>query len=168
MRNIFRTKLRTVTSFYTEAGRPVPQSFNRELTVVKKVLKGEIKQIQTDHAADVLQGREVQNWELELAACILCLAVINPHMISVLFFLLCCLFDSIEGSTGWDVKFWNERVRNFSATLGSDANDKTLDKLFDCASFGSITDPCIVTDSWGKILLWYLPGIITPSRQVRL
>jgi hypothetical protein len=38
-------------------------------------------------------------------------------------------------------------------------------KKFLLPSFGLIAEPAIVVDSHGRIVLWYLPGLLLPPRQ---
>ena len=41
------------------------------------------------------------------------------------------------------------------------------EKYFDEIQLGIQTQPCIVVDRFGRIILWYLPDILDPVRVVR-
>jgi hypothetical protein len=40
------------------------------------------------------------------------------------------------------------------------ASNERLKKYFEMTSIGYIKDPAILVDKFGRILLWYLPGIL--------
>lgn len=54
--------------------------------------------------------------------------------------------------------------------LGPDipvAEEERLRKFFSEIKIGKQTEPGIVVDMFGRILIWYLPGILHPTRVVR-
>jgi hypothetical protein len=66
----------------------------------------------------------------------------------------------------WDADRYAEAVKNTIEKEGeeSSSNEK-LAAHFLQAELGVIGDPAVVTDMFGKILIWYLPGIF-PHRVV--
>ena len=61
----------------------------------------------------------------------------------------------------WDVEqYYLECVK-----CGQEEREKNLHK-FPCPSFGSHTEPLTIVDSRGRIVLWYLPGLLSIKQQV--
>ena len=77
------------------------------------------------------------------------------------------LYVLIEGSNlvyvPWDVEqYYLECVKG-----GAEEREKNLHK-YPCPSFGSHTDPLTIVDGRGRIVLWYLPGLLSIQHQVSL
>jgi hypothetical protein len=66
----------------------------------------------------------------------------------------------------WDADRVAERVKNIKPT--SVENDTKLKTFFKEVCLGHFDDPVIIVDSFGAILAWHLPGILSKSRIVRL
>ena len=63
----------------------------------------------------------------------------------------------------WDVEeYYRECVKG-----GTKEREKNLHK-FPCPSLGSHTDPLTIVDGRGRIVLWYLPGLLSIQHQVSL
>jgi hypothetical protein len=64
------------------------------------------------------------------------------------------------------IKFDVERFSDM-AKVSTDFNwetstsDESLKKYFEDTSVGHLEDPAILVDKFGRILLWYLPGILS-------
>jgi len=56
----------------------------------------------------------------------------------------------------------NRRCRGTNEQL-----ERELLRLFPPPESELISEPCVVVDSKGRILLWYLPGLMGLKRQVR-
>jgi hypothetical protein len=66
---------------------------------------------------------------------------------------------------------------NYYSLLGSDSVEWDFDrfvesgtkseKYFTKVNLGLIENPATIVDSHGKILIWYLPGLLLPCRVVR-
>ncbi|KAI5996084.1 hypothetical protein EDC04DRAFT_2612857 [Pisolithus marmoratus] len=67
----------------------------------------------------------------------------------------CCAGEDV---TEWDIDRFAEPMRNVA--------DKT--KYFPYPQWGHISDPVTVLDVHGRVLVWYLPGIIPPARVEHL
>ena len=48
---------------------------------------------------------------------------------------------------------------------GQEAEEKLL-RMFPPGETELINSPCVIVDKNGKILLWYLPQVISPKRRV--
>jgi hypothetical protein len=46
--------------------------------------------------------------------------------------------------------------------------DHELRKFFCEVRVGDVKDPAVILDSWGRIMAWHLPDIISSGRVVRL
>ena len=72
---------------------------------------------------------------------------------------------------GWDVTRYAERVPKKSSNSGTKASkekEASLKRRYPPLNGVTASMPCIVVDMQGIILTWYLPGILTGSRQVSL
>ena len=49
--------------------------------------------------------------------------------------------------------------------INSEEKDK-LQKFFGDVQLGTFSEPCIVLDKYGRIVVWYLPDIVHPHRVV--
>jgi hypothetical protein len=65
----------------------------------------------------------------------------------------------------WDADRLADRVKNIK---NSAEQDKELRKFFKAVCLGHFDDPVIITDKFGAILAWHLPGILSPARIVRV
>ncbi|KAI6023248.1 hypothetical protein BKA83DRAFT_4493390 [Pisolithus microcarpus] len=63
-----------------------------------------------------------------------------------------------EDVTEWDIDRFSEPLRNVA--------DKT--KYFPYPQWGHLSDPATVLDVHGRVLVWYLPGIMPPARVEHL
>ncbi|KAI6010350.1 hypothetical protein EDC04DRAFT_2610218 [Pisolithus marmoratus] len=89
-------------------------------------------------AEELLPPAAISCQELKLTALVISHAIPNPW----------------EDVTEWDIDQFAEPMRNVI--------DKT--KYFPHPQWGHISDPATVLDVHGKVLVWYLPGIIPPAR----
>lgn len=62
-------------------------------------------------------------------------------------------------------KVKNARVRNGDEDAGHLSEDH-LSKFFSPTKLGVIEYPATVVDEHGRVILWYLPDIVTPFRVV--
>ncbi|KAI6008481.1 hypothetical protein EDC04DRAFT_2907148 [Pisolithus marmoratus] len=89
-------------------------------------------------AEELLPPAAISCHELKLTALVISHAILNPW----------------EDVTEWDIDQFAEPMRNVI--------DKT--KYFSHPQWGHISDPAMVLDVHGRVLVWYLPGIIPPAR----
>jgi hypothetical protein len=71
----------------------------------------------------------------------------------------------------WDITRYAERVPknpSKSGTKGSNEKEAALRKRHPPLNGFTASMPCIIIDMQGFILVWYLPGILTDSRQAGL
>ncbi|KAI6096116.1 hypothetical protein EDD17DRAFT_1767742 [Pisolithus thermaeus] len=78
--------------------------------------------------------------ELQLSALVIAFAILNPYV------------------TEWDIDRFAESKRN--------VEDKT--KYFPYPQWGHISDPATILDVHGRVVVWYLPGIMSPARVEHL
>lgn len=65
----------------------------------------------------------------------------------------------------WDIEEYSQAVgrRNY----GRHAQDEaTLQEEFPIPHIGHLTEPAVIVDIAGRILTWYLPGLLNRERQV--
>ncbi|KIK10515.1 hypothetical protein PISMIDRAFT_20326 [Pisolithus microcarpus 441] len=91
-------------------------------------------------AGEILPPASISSLELQLSALVIVFAILNPYV------------------TEWDIDRFAEPARNVA--------DKT--KYFPYPWWGHISDPATVLDVHGRVLVWYLPGIMPPARVVIL
>jgi len=75
------------------------------------------------------------------------------------------------GEVGWDVTCYAEKLvkkPSKSGTKALDLKELSLRKRYPLLNGEMASTPCIIVDTQGIILSWYLPGILTSSRQVGL
>ena len=73
------------------------------------------------------------------------------------------------GRTSWSVKDYTDELRRISPRctgLNNGLEEKLL-KSFPPLQNETFMSSGVVTDKNGLILMWYLPRILTPKRQVR-
>jgi hypothetical protein len=69
-------------------------------------------------------------------------------------------------STKWDVRRYADHI-GLKYTGINDQYEETLQRMFKPLKVDHLEiAPCIITDRHGHILLWYLPNILRPERQV--
>jgi hypothetical protein len=71
----------------------------------------------------------------------------------------------------WDITCYAEWLPKKSLQLGtkaSHAKEVSLRQQYPLLNGVMASTPCIIVDMQGIILAWYLPGILTDSRQVSL
>jgi hypothetical protein len=76
--------------------------------------------------------------------------------------------ETTKDSTRWDAERYTSRLNAKQDGMNKDVEAKTMKQyppLFEEHRF--LTEPKIITDMHGNVLVWYLPGIFTNSRQVR-
>jgi len=72
---------------------------------------------------------------------------------------------------GWDATHYADRLpQNFSklGTKASNKKEKSLQWRYPLLNKVTVSVPCIIPDRHGVILAWYLPGVLSDSRQVGL
>ncbi len=72
---------------------------------------------------------------------------------------------------GWDVTHYAERLLRKPSKSGTKAsNEREASLKWQYPPLNEVTTsmPCIIVDMQGIIMAWYLPGILTNSRQVSL
>ena len=72
---------------------------------------------------------------------------------------------------GWDVTRYADKLPKKSLPRGSDlakAKEASLKKQFVPLDGFTASTPCIIIDSQGIIMAWYLPNILSSARQVNL
>lgn len=76
--------------------------------------------------------------------------------------------SKILDSTEWDVRRYSDRIGLCNAGWNETA-EKVLIRRFPPIHDPPklVINPGITTDRGGNILLWFLPGILTPERSVR-
>jgi hypothetical protein len=69
---------------------------------------------------------------------------------------------------GWSVVKYVEILSRMGTrcTGVQDHIEEELRRLFPPAATETIAEPCLVVDSEGMILLWFLPGLVKSERQV--
>jgi hypothetical protein len=72
-------------------------------------------------------------------------------------------------STDWDVRRYADRITMKYPGIGEEF-EETMQKSFKPlkTSYHLEVTPCTITDRHGWVLVWYLPNILRPERQVRL
>jgi hypothetical protein len=71
-------------------------------------------------------------------------------------------------STQWDVERYADHI-GLKYSGMNDQLEETLRNMFKPLQVNHLEiTPCMITDRHGRILLWYLPNILRPERQVRL
>ena len=112
-------------------------------------------------------GKATTPDEFHRIALTVAFALSNPckfhHYFTYMWFIL------QSDQTDWDVERLADRVKNTRPQEG-DANasveDKRLAKYFKNPQFGEFDEPATVIDRHGRIILWYLPLIISVYRMV--
>jgi hypothetical protein len=101
--------------------------------------------------------------EITRAALTIAFAMLNPRM-----FVISSLNESIDihetGYVAWDVERYADMAKN---GVESKQHEK-LRKYFPVSPLGKISEPTTIVDNHGKILVWYLPDIVSPERVVSL
>ncbi|KAI6000232.1 hypothetical protein EDC04DRAFT_2908881 [Pisolithus marmoratus] len=105
-------------------------------------VRSQLTNLQRDIAEELLPPASISSSELKLTALVISHAILNPW----------------EDVTEWDIDRFAEPMRNVA--------DKT--KYFPYPQWGHISDPATVLDVHGRVLVWYLPGIIPPARVEHL
>ncbi|KAI6102310.1 hypothetical protein EV401DRAFT_1893973 [Pisolithus croceorrhizus] len=91
---------------------------------------------------EVLAPASFSSMELQLSALVIACAILN----------------SLEDVTEWDIDRFAELKRN--------VGDKT--KCFPYPQWGLISDPATILDVHGRVVVWYLPSIMSPARVEHL
>ena len=66
--------------------------------------------------------------------------------------------------TVWSV---TDYIQDLKRKGAGKLNEEKRTKAFPaCGAHKLVADPCVVVDVNGVILLWYLPGLVSPKRQV--
>lgn len=74
--------------------------------------------------------------------------------------------DHTTDKTNWDVERFADRVKNARVTGNPASEDVRVAKFFDIPNFGAISDPATFVDRHGRIMAWYLPGLLSPNLVV--
>ncbi|KAI6040014.1 hypothetical protein EDC04DRAFT_2894509 [Pisolithus marmoratus] len=101
-------------------------------------VRSQLTNLQRHMAEEPLPPASISCQELKLTALVISHAILNPW----------------EDVTEWDIDQFAEPMRNVM--------DKT--KYFPHPQWGHISDPATILDVHGRVLVWYLPGIIPPAR----
>ncbi|KAI6120115.1 hypothetical protein EDD16DRAFT_1519066 [Pisolithus croceorrhizus] len=109
----------------------------------------QLTNLQRVMAAEDLPSASISSNETKLSALVIAHAILNPFKVQ-------CLSPE-KDVTKWDIDRFAE--------LRPHAADKT--KYFQYPQWGHISDPATVLDIHGRVMLWYLPGIIPPERVVK-
>ncbi|KAI6094155.1 hypothetical protein EDD17DRAFT_1503854 [Pisolithus thermaeus] len=91
---------------------------------------------------EALAPASFSSMELQLSTLVIAFAILNP----------------LEDVTEWDIDRFAEPKRN--------VEDKT--KYFPYPQWGLISDPATILDVHSRVVVWYLPGIMSPARVVIL
>ncbi|OAX31579.1 hypothetical protein K503DRAFT_787747, partial [Rhizopogon vinicolor AM-OR11-026] len=114
---------------------------------VHRVLKEGVIQPLILHKAR-LSNLSISGYEIQQAALIIAHAMVNPYYIE------------------WDVDRYAEMIKipqpNHHGTPSTD--QERLQKYFPLAVFGRISTPATIVDKNGKLLMMYLPNILSSSR----
>ena len=70
----------------------------------------------------------------------------------------------MTGMVPWDANRFSDRV--ISSKQDKQGSSAGLERFFELVGFGDISEPCIIIDCMGSILIWYLPDIIGDGRVV--
>ncbi|KAI6017497.1 hypothetical protein EDC04DRAFT_2902585 [Pisolithus marmoratus] len=95
-----------------------------------------------DMAEELLPPAAISCHKLKLTSLVISHAILNPW----------------KDVTEWDIDQFAEPTRNVIDKI----------KYFPHPQWGHISDPATVLDVHGRVLVWYLPGIIPPARVVIL
>ncbi|OJA15212.1 hypothetical protein AZE42_13751 [Rhizopogon vesiculosus] len=87
----------------------------------------------------------VKEDEIDRAAVIIAYAIANPYCVP------------------WDVDRYAKKVKSPSSQKGVTEWER-LAKVFEMTKLGRISEPATIVDIHGKILVWYLPNIMSPWR----
>jgi hypothetical protein len=70
----------------------------------------------------------------------------------------------------WSVREYVKELRRRGARCNGrqPGVEDDLRRLFPAGEMEVIVEPCMIVDSEGIILLWYLPGLMNSRRQVRI
>ncbi|KAI5985317.1 hypothetical protein EDC04DRAFT_2615419 [Pisolithus marmoratus] len=101
-------------------------------------VRSQLTNLQRHMAEELLPPAAISHQELKLTALVISHAILNPW----------------KDVTEWDIDWFSEPTRNVI--------DKT--KYFPHPQWGHISDPATVLDVHGRVLVWYLPGMIPPAR----
>lgn len=73
-------------------------------------------------------------------------------------------------STVWDVQRYADHINLKNTGIGRDDQEEALSRMFKPVENAPTLEvrPCTITDRHRRILLWYLPNILTPERQVNM
>ncbi|KAI6011636.1 hypothetical protein EDC04DRAFT_2609807 [Pisolithus marmoratus] len=105
-------------------------------------VRSQLTKLQRHMAEEPLPPASISCQELKLTALVISHAILNPW----------------EDVTEWDVDRFAEPMKNVI--------DET--KYFPHPQWGHISDPATILDVHGRVLVWYLPGIIPPARVEHL
>ncbi|KAI6115787.1 hypothetical protein EV401DRAFT_1889372 [Pisolithus croceorrhizus] len=103
-------------------------------------VRSQLTNLQRCLEEEVLTPASFSSMELQLSALVIAFAILNPYV------------------TEWDIDRFAEHKRN--------VEDKT--KYFPYPQWGLISDPATILDVHGRVMVWYLPGIMSPARVVIL
>ncbi|KAI6169161.1 hypothetical protein EDD17DRAFT_1503089 [Pisolithus thermaeus] len=105
-------------------------------------VRSQLTNLQRCLEEEVLAPASFSSMELQLSALVIAFAILNP----------------LEDVTEWDIDRFAELKRN--------VEDKT--KYFPYPQWGFISDPATILDVHGRVVVWYLPGIMSPARVEHL
>ncbi|KAI6162708.1 hypothetical protein EDD17DRAFT_1757078 [Pisolithus thermaeus] len=103
-------------------------------------VRSQLTNLQRSLAEEVLPPASIASSELQLSVLVIAFAILSPYV------------------TEWDIDRFSEPMQNVT--------DKT--KYFPYPQWGQISDPATVLGVHGRVLVWYLPGIMPLARVEHL
>lgn len=115
-----------------------------------------------DASAESLEAPQTTDY-LQKALITIAYAIANPCKLSGLSYNFSAniLLDEV----GWDVVRFADRVKNTRPHPNGEPaiDDLNLQKFFVNPELGDLDEPSTVVDKFGRIMVWYLPGILHRS-----
>ena len=66
----------------------------------------------------------------------------------------------------WDVRHYRDNISTKNEGMNEEFEESLKRRYPPINGYGKITEPCVVIDNEGIILVWYIPNILTVERQV--
>lgn len=66
----------------------------------------------------------------------------------------------------WDIDWYADMVKCSPVQSNGESERAKLQKYFATTVMGKISEPATIVDSNGKILVWFLPDVLSPLRVV--
>jgi len=113
--------------------------------------------------------RSVTYLEMKRIVLTVASAVLNPGMSSFFRLMPISLLSNWSVRVSFDIEYYSEHIKN-SRVKHNDQVAKELGRLskfYKPEKGGVHQEPMVVMDFHGRILLWYLPEVLSPARLVR-